>query len=255
VAAGLCEPNPWGFSIVDTSSFDPTRPGRSLHVNIANSASLAGYHLTNILATPITPAPGQTIRSTWEIFVTQGKSGGGPLSVYIGADMGGGGSYAGTDRGPQMAWWGDGRLTVFNGVPTVVVPQYPRDVWQSVRVDIHLDTQTWDFYWAPTGQPLQLLRSNLPWRSAGIRFPWMERWSVAHFDGIGDFTSDCYMDNVTLDLACPADFNGSGGVNSQDFFDFLTAFFAAAPNADFNHDGVINSQDLFDFLTAFFAGC
>jgi len=55
--------------------------------------------------------------------------------------------------------------------------------------------------------------------------------------------------------ACTADFSGDGFVNSQDFFDFLTAFFALAPNADFNHDSFINSQDLFDFLAAFFAGC
>lgn len=54
---------------------------------------------------------------------------------------------------------------------------------------------------------------------------------------------------------CLADFNTDGIVNSQDFFDFLTAFFAAAPDADFNADGLINSQDFFDFLTAFFAGC
>jgi hypothetical protein len=54
---------------------------------------------------------------------------------------------------------------------------------------------------------------------------------------------------------CAADFNNDDVVNSQDFFDFLTAFFASAPNADFNRDNLVNSQDFFDFLTAFFAGC
>jgi hypothetical protein len=54
---------------------------------------------------------------------------------------------------------------------------------------------------------------------------------------------------------CTADFNGDNAVNSQDYFDFLTAFFASTPAADFNGDSVINSQDYFDFITAFFNGC
>ncbi len=56
-------------------------------------------------------------------------------------------------------------------------------------------------------------------------------------------------------LDCPADFNCDGALNSQDFFNFLNAFFANDPSADFNHDGAVNSQDFFDFLNAFFAGC
>jgi hypothetical protein len=54
---------------------------------------------------------------------------------------------------------------------------------------------------------------------------------------------------------CPADFNADRVVNSQDFFDYLAAFFANRSSADFGQDGTLNSQDFFDFLTAFFAGC
>ncbi|MBC7772582.1 MAG: hypothetical protein H7210_08830 [Pyrinomonadaceae bacterium] len=52
---------------------------------------------------------------------------------------------------------------------------------------------------------------------------------------------------------CPADFNSDGVVGSQDFFDFIAAFFSS--DADFNADGSTTSQDFFDFLAAFFAGC
>ena len=34
---------------------------------------------------------------------------------------------------------------------------------------------------------------------------------------------------------CVADFNADGFVSSQDFFDYISAFFASSPTADFNH--------------------
>jgi hypothetical protein len=64
---------------------------------------------------------------------------------------------------------------------------------------------------------------------------------------------------ATCSPACPCDFNASGVLNSQDFFDFLSCFFTTGcTDADFNADQQVNSQDFFDFLSCFFAppaGC
>ncbi len=57
------------------------------------------------------------------------------------------------------------------------------------------------------------------------------------------------------DAPCPADFNTDSFVNTQDFFDFMSAYFSLTPPADVNLDSFVNSQDFFDFVTAFLAGC
>jgi uncharacterized membrane protein len=84
-----------------------------------------------------------------------------------------------------------------------------------------------------------------------------EAWDISNTGIIGADGNDEVGNTVGLLLfpngACAADWNDSGDVNSQDFFDFLTDFFAG--DADFNTDKVTNSQDFFDFLTAFFEGC
>jgi len=65
-----------------------------------------------------------------------------------------------------------------------------------------------------------------------------------------EYTSNAVRVRIPL---CPTDWNAMDGINSQDFFDFLSDFFAGT--ADFNFDGFVNSQDFFDFLTSFFGGC
>jgi hypothetical protein len=56
-------------------------------------------------------------------------------------------------------------------------------------------------------------------------------------------------------LACPADYNGSGVVNVQDIFDFLSGWFAGDVRADFDGSSAIAVQDIFAFLSTWFTGC
>jgi RHS repeat-associated protein len=51
-----------------------------------------------------------------------------------------------------------------------------------------------------------------------------------------------------------SDYDHSGTITSQDYFDFLTAFSQGFSTADINRDGVVNSADYYDFLSDFFSG-
>jgi hypothetical protein len=78
------------------------------------------------------------------------------------------------------------------------------------------------------------------------------RLEIVPTSGAGDFVGVRLSVDFAA-VACPPDWNHDDCLSSQDFFDFLVAFFTG--KADFNHNGVTNSQDFFDFLAAFFQGC
>ena len=70
---------------------------------------------------------------------------------------------------------------------------------------------------------------------------------LAHFSG--DSTARRWF------VACPADFNDDGALNSLDTLAFFNAVGAHRPRADFNGDGSITSHDVLAFLNAYAAGC
>jgi hypothetical protein len=64
------------------------------------------------------------------------------------------------------------------------------------------------------------------------------------------------MDDGQVDLPeCPADLDGDGNVDFNDFLAFLNLFNAEDPLADVNMDGAIDFNDLLGFLNLFNAGC
>jgi hypothetical protein len=119
----------------------------------------------------------------------------------------------------------------------------PRGAWAGLFVDL----PAWDLHLAPgsaaadAGAPMIGGRSAPTVDADGVGRPQGGELDIGAYERAGG--------------QCGADFNDDGVATSQDFFDFLDAFFGADPRADFNEDGGVNSQDFFDFLAAFFAGC
>src|SRR5437879_2466222 len=66
-AGAACEVTPTDYTIVLTSTFDPSRTGNSLSLNDVDAVN--NEHLPNLLTTPITPTAGQIVRVEWDVWV------------------------------------------------------------------------------------------------------------------------------------------------------------------------------------------
>jgi hypothetical protein len=69
------------------------------------------------------------------------------------------------------------------------------------------------------------------------------------------FVPGATCDPVNPTACCPANYNGTNGVDLLDIFAFLNDWFTQRPKADFNHQNGVELLDIFAFLNAWFAGC
>jgi hypothetical protein len=92
------------------------------------------------------------------------------------------------------------------------------------------------------------------WRRNGVPIANGGRFSGATSPTL-TITQALASDTATYDVRISAPGCGGGMVVTTSNPGTITVIGNPACTADFNHDGFVNSQDFFDFLTAFFAGC
>ncbi len=249
------EVTPADFTIIATSTFDPSASGNSLAININNAT--ANVHVTNLLTTPIEERRGRFVHLKFRVWANSAGVGGG--SMYIGADHGGGGFTNTTDRGPQLSWFGDGTLKVATlgagGVPvnTTYVPAYPFGAWQDVQLRINLMNDTFDLHWGAPAFPMSMVGSGLGFRS-GTQAK-LDRLTFVHFGATVAHDQAAYDDIAIAVTDCYADCNTSGTLTIADFGCFQSAFAAGETYADCNNSGTLTIADFGCFQSAFAAGC
>lgn len=70
-----------------------------------------------------------------------------------------------------------------------------------------------------------------------------------------DSTQPNYLFLNTVTPPCPADVDGSGFVDIEDYTAFVLAFEAGSPTADFDVSGFVDTEDFDAFVEAFEGGC
>jgi hypothetical protein len=202
----------------------------------------------------INETPGQIVTVSFDVFIpTVGVSG---ASVYIGADMGGGGFGNVTDRGPQMTWLANGQFIANEkGVNKVLLPSFPVGVWQNIRVEIDLESDTYDIHHGVDGGAQQLLGAGVLFRATSPLNK-LDRFSIAHF-GATTPVSEVYFDNVAVSIpeGCYPDCDANGILDIDDFVCFQTFFAFGSEYADCDDNGILDVDDFICYQTFFAIGC
>ncbi len=95
------------------------------------------------------------------------------------------------------------------------------------------------------------------WFRAAALLPSGQIWATGQYSEPGVGISPL-AERLDCTPGCPADLDGNGVVNTQDFLLYLGAFAAGDPLADWNNDGQINTLDFLEYLgdwAAGWAGC
>jgi hypothetical protein len=155
------------YSIVDTASFDPGRPGRSLHIMSSHPGGMA----TNDFLSPIAETRGEAVRVSYDIWIADNGT---ATKAGVGTNVGSIGDrlpFARSERGTQVQWDEDQQIAVLECTSADCaefsyrqLQRYTPDTWQHVQLAIDLTTDRYDVFWSDDENPMTLLASNVRFR-------------------------------------------------------------------------------------------
>lgn len=172
-------------SVIKTSVFDAGATGNSLALafdQATDNLAQVGNRFTKTL----NAAPDTLVSLQFDIWVGSKKGLAGGGTVYLAGTKGGNGTSTTTDRGPQLTWETSGMLTARyldsdNVVKNaVLISEYARDGWQSIRILADLNTRRYDVFAGARGEALTQVGNDLRFRSAPLDF--FDRVNIARFE-------------------------------------------------------------------------
>jgi hypothetical protein len=102
-------------------------------------------------------------------------------------------------------------------------------------------------------QPLPQFPLALPTATAGVTANVLLDLVLETYQST--FTGTQTVRAMGVPIECPADWNGDGSVDFNDFLAYLNDYNAQNPRADLNGDGSVDFNDLLAFLNLFNTGC
>jgi hypothetical protein len=160
--------------------------------------------LPNVFARRVNNTSGERLHVSFDLYVAPGRGGGAVLLGY--GPIFNTHDPALNERGPQLIWEPSGRLSAWaawhiSETPIALSASYPRGVWQTVRLEVDMARQRYNFFSGEKGQPVSLTRTNIAFFAGTL--PYIDRlmivrWSHSEASSGSLADNQSYFDNFRL---------------------------------------------------------
>lgn len=192
----VIEPTNTAYSVVGPTDVPVDPTGNALRLDFTGTATVHGV---NPLRQRVTATGSQRVRIEFEVLVPEA---GRQAGTFLASSLRNRSGVGTLDRGPQIYFDDQGSIYAFVGVPggspvrVDLLNGYPIGQWMHMRLDVNLDSDTYDVFYAPRGQPLGQIGAGIGFR--GDPLDSIDQLGVSFFTNGGVALG--YWDNFSVEV-------------------------------------------------------